>query len=303
MYLPYLRGKQFELIAIRELSDIISSDFFRPIIEPVKRNLSPLVRSVKYINEKGFYPLIILNPSVGEYLNEHFLLLEELDKHELNYLPCVVIKGGESDVAKELIAKIKGAFSVQITEGIDRESIQIARDAELVIVDHDSSPLAVTQLDNVVLLGDFFRKQKRNADYSKESSFSHLHATYSNQKNVIGFSDYTLVGSSYSLAGGPAYVVTIHSSYINEDMFDEMFVRHYSSEDDGTPTDPAGKFAEALDIFMKEANEVPSIFFQSIALNQFRKLHDIGHFPGLGQVKKLSMEHHIETICNYLDDK
>lgn len=300
MYFPYLRGKQFELIAVRELSESISTDYFRPIIEPVRRNLSPLIRTVKHINEKDFSPLIVINPTVGEFSHDHAFLLNELESNELNYLPCVVIRGGESASARESISRLKQPFAIQITEGVDKEGIEIAQDAELVVVDYDLPPLAINKLNNVVLLGDFFRKQKRNADYLKESSFSHLHATYSSQKNVIGFGDYTMIGSEYSESGGPAYVVTIHASYINEDMFDEMFIRHYSSTDDGTPTDPAGKFAEALANFIAEADEDPSVFYQSGALDEFRKLHSSGHFPGLGQVKKLSMEHHIETVCNYL---
>ena len=37
MYFPYLRGKQFELIAIRELAEMISaSGKIIPVIEPVK---------------------------------------------------------------------------------------------------------------------------------------------------------------------------------------------------------------------------------------------------------------------------
>lgn len=300
MYFPYLRGKQFELIAVRELSEFLSTDYFRPIIEPVRRNLSPLVRTVKHLNEKNFSPLIVINPQVGEFYHDHESLLDELESNELNYLPCVVLRGGESISAHESISRLQQPFAIRITEGVDQEGIALAQSAELVVVDHDLPPLAINKLNNVVLLGDFFRKQKRNADYFKESSFSHLHATYSSQKNVIGFGDYTIIGSEYSESGGPAYVVTIHASYVNEEMFDEMFIRHYSSTDDGTPTDPAGKFAEALAKFITEADEEPSIFYQSSALDEFRKLHSSGHFPGLGQVKKLSMEHHIETVCNYL---
>ncbi|RZM84681.1 hypothetical protein C3B51_02365 [Pseudoalteromonas rubra] len=303
MYFPYLRGKQFELIALRELSEFISTDYLRPIIEPVKLNLSPLIRTVKHLNEKGFSPLIIMNPTVGELSSDSQLLLEELEDEELEYLPCVVLRGGESVSARESLGRLQQPFAIRITEGIDQEGIALAQGAELVVVDYDLPPNAINKLKNVVLLGDFFRKQKRNADYLKESSFSHLHSTYSSQKNVVGFGDYTMIGSEYSESGGPAYVVTIHASYINEGMFDEMFIRHYSSTDDGTPTDPAGKFAEALAKFIIEADEEPSIYYQSAAIDEFRKLYRSGHFPGLGLVKKLSMEHHIETVCNYLQGR
>ena len=50
MYFPYLRGRQFELIALRELieNDCINSSII-PIIEPVK----PTANLLKTIAETG----------------------------------------------------------------------------------------------------------------------------------------------------------------------------------------------------------------------------------------------------------
>lgn len=300
MYFPYLRGKQFELIAVRELSELISPTIFRPIIEPVRLNLSPLIRTIKHLNEKGIEPLVVINPSVGDFKMEQWKLIQGLENEELRYLPCIVVRGGNVHEAQDNIRLLNGRFALQITGGIDHQAIEVARDSEITIVDSDLPPAAIARLDEVVLFGDFFKKQKRNADYSKESSFSHLHTSFSNNSKAIGFSDYTIIGSDYSEAGGPAYVVTIHLSYINDEMFGEMFVRHYSSTDDGTPTDPAGKFAEALSKLVFDADH-EHIFYNSSALTEFKTLHDRGHFPGLGQVKKLSMKHHIETVCNFLE--
>ena len=41
MYHPYFRGKQFELLCIREMAPILKQADFRPIVEPVRDNLSP----------------------------------------------------------------------------------------------------------------------------------------------------------------------------------------------------------------------------------------------------------------------
>ena len=300
MYLPYLRGKQFELIAIRELSEFISPSVFRPIIEPVRLNLSSFIRTISHLNEKKIKPLIVLNPSVGDFKSDSLSLISELNKLEIEYLPCVVVRGGKVEDAKAIIRLLSGGFALQITGGIDKESIELSKDAEITIVDYDLPPAAISRLNRVVLFGDFFKKKKRNADYSKESSFSHLHTSFRSNSEAIGFSDFCIVGSEYSESGGPAYVVTIHLSYINKDMFDEMFIRHYSSTDDGTPTDPAGKFAEALSKLIQDVIE--HIYFNSSALQEFNLLHEKGHYPGLGQVKKLSLKHHIETICNYLEE-
>ncbi|BBI64894.1 hypothetical protein HSBAA_62000 [Vreelandella sulfidaeris] len=49
--------------------------------------------------------------------------------------------------------------------------------------------------------------------------FSTLHTEWKNYNGAIGFGDYTVLSQEYTEAGGPAYVVTIHLSYIDEDSF------------------------------------------------------------------------------------
>lgn len=61
MYYPYLRGKMYELLAVRELiaNRLISSKFISPIIEPVRNNstfnsLLKEASAVKYkLNTRG----------------------------------------------------------------------------------------------------------------------------------------------------------------------------------------------------------------------------------------------------------
>ncbi|EOV6323832.1 TPA: sce7725 family protein [Vibrio parahaemolyticus] len=292
MYLPYLRGKQYELIAVRELSEHLSNDIFRPIIEPVRRNFSPLFKAIISLNNADISPIIIINPSVGELQNSSLELLQQLDDYD--YLPCIVVTGGDMATAAEIVRHINRPFAVQITGGISNEVISFSKDAEVTIVDHGTSELVVNQLTNVVLYGDFFKKKRRNADYPSESSFSHLHAT----SNALGFSDHTVIPREYSESGGPAYVVTIHLSYIDENRFDELYVKHYSSTDNGSPTDPAGKFIEALDKAMHDYQN--GVFFDSSGMKELKKLHNNTHYAGLGLVKKLSIKHHVETVCDYI---
>ena len=67
MYFPYLRGRQYELIALRELIDNDRlSKYVTPIIEPVK--VSPtLLSTIKAFNEKNRDLILIRNPHVGTY--------------------------------------------------------------------------------------------------------------------------------------------------------------------------------------------------------------------------------------------
>jgi hypothetical protein len=114
-----------------------------------------------------------------------------------------------------------------------------------------------------------------------------------------GFGDFLIVGDEFSESGGPAYAIAIHLTFIDNDKEDEMWIHHFLSERQDTPKDPAGKFAEALARMVKVLNKPNSKILETQAVKEFRKLHKEGHFPGLGHVKKLSMNHHIDTLAHY----
>ncbi len=86
MYFPYLRGKQFELIALRELSVFMSSkrDKLSPVIEPVK-NSSTLKSTLKELAEKNINFNFIINPRVGSFKNSYVELLEILKENLSDY--------------------------------------------------------------------------------------------------------------------------------------------------------------------------------------------------------------------------
>ncbi len=108
-----------------------------------------------------------------------------------------------------------------------------------------------------------------------------------------------IVGDDFSETGGPAYAVAIHLTFIDPDKDDAMFIYHFKSDTQDTPTDPAGKFEEALNNMMDVIDRPSSKVYETAAVEEFRQLHSDGHFPGLGYVKKLSMSHHIQTLANY----
>jgi hypothetical protein len=130
-------------------------------------------------------------------------------------------------------------------------------------------------------------------------SFSDLHVTYP-EEGMNGFGDFLTVGDEYSESGGPAYAVAIHLTFIDPDKDDAMYIYHFISDRQDTPTDPAGKFAEALNSMIKQLNKPNSKVLETEAVMEFRELHAKKHFPGLGYVKKLSMKHHVETLGDYL---
>jgi hypothetical protein len=150
-----------------------------------------------------------------------------------------------------------------------------------------------------ILVRDGF-KPLRNADYPPMKEFSDLHVTYG-ELGMTGFGDFLIVGDAYSEGGGPAYAVVIHVTFIDPDRDDVMYIYHFVSDTKDTPTDPAGKFAQALAKLIARLDSGTSHILETEAIKEFRDLHAKGHFPGLGYVKKLSMKHHIETLAAYFN--
>jgi hypothetical protein len=67
MYYPYFRGKQFELISIRETAKVMAQAGFVPIIEPVKEALGNSHKALQTICEAGGNAIVIVNPYVGDH--------------------------------------------------------------------------------------------------------------------------------------------------------------------------------------------------------------------------------------------
>jgi len=68
MYYPYLRSKQFELIALKEFAqEHPSNGCIIPIIEPVKENLHSLTAAIEKMSSNNMNFSLILNPTDGDF--------------------------------------------------------------------------------------------------------------------------------------------------------------------------------------------------------------------------------------------
>jgi len=77
MYHPYLRGKQNELLVIRENARLLSDANFTPIVEPVKGSLIGLQKTLSEIVACDGSAAIVVNPQHGE-LNQNGDTLTDL---------------------------------------------------------------------------------------------------------------------------------------------------------------------------------------------------------------------------------
>ena len=81
MYYPYLRGRQFELIALREFAlQRGDNNNIIPIIEPVKKTFNSMKLAIPKLIEGNVKFALILNPQVGEMEDNNQIVDELNDK-------------------------------------------------------------------------------------------------------------------------------------------------------------------------------------------------------------------------------
>lgn len=310
MYFPYFRGKQYELITIREMAPLLAASRFVPIIEPVREPLSGLKRALDEIVAAGGRAVVIVNPQYGDHVGNDGpisdLLNEDFSENE-NILPGIFLSDRiTTEEVSEYRAHHEEKNIALIHAGFtDPRGLvaEIGADASISHIFFEASCGRLYRrhftAGEKVLVRDGFQR-RINREHPPVEFFSDLHVTYGDE-NVDGFGDFLTVGDDYSETGGPAYAVAIHLTFIDDDNDDAMFVHHFVSDSQDTPTDPAGKFAEALEKLIEDLDGENTKIYNTGAVREFRDLHDRGHFPGLGYVKKLSMKHHIETLAQYLE--
>lgn len=77
MYLPYLRGKQFELLALRELAKSgLTLNNISPIIEPVKKDLKSIETAIKALSKISVKIFLIVNPEEGDLKKDNKSIIE-----------------------------------------------------------------------------------------------------------------------------------------------------------------------------------------------------------------------------------
>ncbi|EHK65520.1 sce7725 family protein [Achromobacter arsenitoxydans] len=309
MYFPYFRGKQYELVTIRENAERLAQAGFTPIIEPVRDALGGLDRALAAVRAAQGRAIVIVNPRFGSLREDGEAISALLRERYAGADVSAGILLTEAMTVDDIVAICGQHLQHQVS--LVHAGFSHGRELATTFRDRGwtFAHFFVSTDDNLlyrrhfttgtkVRIRDGFNKRRRNLDYPFVEKFSELHATF-DHTGLNGFGDFLTVGDDYAEGGGPAYSVAIHLTFVDEGEDDAMFVYHFKSQQSDTPGDPGAKFAEALQLLYETINQPDSRVYETNAIAEFRSLHDRGHFPGLGYVKKLSMQHHIETMAQY----
>jgi hypothetical protein len=305
MYFPYFRGRQFELIALREFTfERGEKNNVIPVIEPVKQSFNSFKIALKKFDEANFPFSLILNPHVGEITNFENIL-ENLSEYleTTNWIPSFILSNNINQVSQ--IIKNKGFVDVML---ICADSVDTGTDEFLKLVESNFIKYIISKENrtlkrrlkdsgkNLIRLDSCFNQQKRNADYLKisEEKFTEEHLFF-NEDGYFGFSDFTTLPHEFTEGGTTPYAVSIHLTYQKEN--DEIWIRHFTSETNDDQANIQGKFAEAAKKAVDFLNQ-KSIY--TIAANELRDYYNNQRYPGLGMIKKISIKHHLELINSIL---
>lgn len=332
-YWPIFRGKQFELLALRDLSESLSGASVNPVIEPVKKRLGGLQRCLQSLKDADVATSVVINPEVGEFSDTPLGLLQELEESRddaesvrcvlaaadslvLNLsanLDCkdiesVVVRLGElyKEEPKPSLHILARGFAepAAVKKVLDKNGFMVGPGLKVLLEDLSSRRhyRKIFETAQFVWITDGFKKRK-NADYLAYPTELYATALWDySEFGYEGFGDYSIVGSDFSESGGPAWAVAIHLTSASNAMVPEMYVHHFVSDDNDSPSFPAEKYAQALKKLKEEVTSPDTTIRKTEAVGEFLRLHENGHYPGLGYVKKLSMMHHLELMMELVNE-
>lgn len=303
MYFPYFRGRQYELLALRELAQ---GDLLRnrvvPVVEPVKNPTSTFNGTVKSFTDKAQPIALILNPSVGDIsggASIDAILPSIVDP----IIPSVIIGNGADDVVTALSVK-NISLSDVLTIMTNRDYLNTYHNlfnntSPKFTMFPDERQIRRAISTNKVMFEDKFKKQEKNADYLKQQDefFSDDHLYFA-EEGFVGFGDYSIIGNEYIESGFAPYAVVVHIVYFAND--DTLRIRHFVSESNTDTKDVAGKYYEAIMKLKKWYNAGQSKQLTT-ALAVLLSHAENGYYPGLPTIKKLSIMHHLELVGKYLN--
>lgn len=258
MYFPYIRGKQFDLIAIRELSGLMGEKgLIHPVLEPVRDSTSTLEITVKQLMEDDVPFTFIINPKYGDFTNRFEEVIDFTNANISNdttiNIGVILDSNSRFESLDKLLNNLEIDFRIvlihnqrlgdldkfrsfvnnwDVSYNLFRESIPIRRYRRII------------GRDTRVILADPFNTQRVNADYANvpPEFFTDEH-NYFEQDGFAGFSDYATIGDEYMDTGFAPYAVAIHLTYPKDE---QIWIQHFVSDSNEDYTDVAGKYREAL---------------------------------------------------------
>lgn len=298
MYYPYLRGKQFELKALRDYSlENKNEDKILPIIEPVNQSTNVLSLAIDQLKSNGMLFSMIMNPNDGDFRHKTvsfdiLSLKPDLKENKGVWIPAYLYQGDPSRLDKEITDSPWDEVILVFKTCADVDNLDVAAlisNAKVKTVVNNFGKTvsrrvkrAIKDLGkSLVCFEDCFVNKKRNADYLNDvdEPFSEMFY-YWKDEGFDGFGDYTALPSEYAEGGMLPYALAIHLTYRKAE--DQIYVHHFVSDNNFDQSNIKGKFYEA-------ASKIEPFFERRIHTASvdelISKANNPDGYPGLGYLK------------------
>lgn len=314
MYLPFLRGKLYELKAIKEFVDESYGQecgrYVMPIIEPVKKDLKPMFSCVEAMGRVDMPFAVVLNSKMGDYQRALFDVASFVSDDRLQsvrWTPAFEVNGNANVDSIEWAIREYNFRDVMLIffTIVDLDDEKIAGLVEnsavkyIVAMNLTQRPPFIAALKQagkeIITLEDCFPEKTPNNAYrdNEDEFFSDTFTYYKSLFGMFGFSDFTALARNFREGGVLPQVVAIHMTYRKSAK--AINVHHFLSDSRNGANNIREEF--------REANEKIPQFYEGKALTlAVRQLVEL-NYPGLGSIKKYSIKNHLELISRILHEK
>ena len=305
-YFPFLRGKQNELLALRDVAaDIVRNGNVIPILEPVNSNRTTF-KSIGQFKEESMPFLFICNPIHGNFSDDAKKLDRDVISKELsdydNWIPALYVDGESTLQELETFTEAYDEYEqTLIYYGMPQQSAVRSRIDNAGVDYHvfinnrvENDYIESIPVNNRVKIVDSFRRQVRNAEYPSREFFTDLNTAAGN-RNDVAFGDFSIVGDYYVDKGGPAHAVALHHICFGEKSH-SLYIRHFISDRTKTAVDTPGKIIEAVNHLVEALDDLQPN--GTDACREYRTMSEDQESPSLGYMKRLAIKHHLEVILS-----
>ena len=314
MYLPFLRGKLYELKAIKEYIDEgygkENGRHIMPIIEPVKKDRRPLVSCMEAMGKAEMPFAVVLNSRTGDYEKATFdvpsFLSEEKIK-DISWAPAFEVNGNANVDAIESAIQQYGLKSVMLVffTNVDLDDVRIRglvnnnAVAYIAAINLTQRPPIISGLKetgkHIITIEDCFPEKAPNNAYRDipDEFFSDTFSYYKSLFGLYGFPDFTALARNFREGGVLPQVVAIHMTYLKSDKV--VNVHHFLSDSRNGSNNIREEFKEAND-------KIPPFYEDKPSTLAVRQISGMG-YPGLGAIKKFSVKNHFELMSRILHER
>lgn len=308
MYFPIFRGKQYELVALKEFAEAnLSSKWICPIIEPVRVLPDALVRAAGVLSTNNIGYCVVLNPEKGDFsletnrfsIGDYLQLFQDLT---IKPIPAFIADGKSASVIQMIESNNLSDVMVIFEDSFDIENnyddaLCNHKNVLYVVcgpVDSRSNKRYLMRTGkHIIRLDDNFVVRKPNEAYRgiDEDPYTEEPFYYTND-NFYGFSDYCVLPKAFVEGGTTPTAVAIHMTY--QKRSDAIWVRHFVSDEVYNKSSIRNKFEDA-------ANKLVA-FYDNVAPTEAVHwlMDNCNKYPGLGVLKKVTMKNHLELVTNIL---